>query len=168
MMTKIYRIFLAFLFFACPSLHAAIGNLTVVVPKTAYLEFLTNSTDAMTSVNGDNTFAIDPYVGGAVTQMTSPVLKDIYLGVMCNSLAGYDLTLTASNAGATASTGAMTVAGGTAITYNTTLTKIASSFTAGTIASTSLRSRSHESSIRMGRACIPTTGESFPTSLCKH
>lgn len=126
------------LFCSSSALEAALGDLTVDVPKTAYIEWLTNPTDAMTSVDGDNTAAFAAYVGGAITQLTQPADKDVYVGVMCNSLAGYDLTLTASNAGATATTGAMTIAGGTAVTYTATLAKEAASFTAGTTASTSL------------------------------
>ena len=126
------------LIFITSQVFSAVGNLTVDVQKTAYIEWLTNSSDAMTSVDGDNSAAFDAYVGGAVTQLTQPADKATYLGVMCNSLAGYDVTLTALNAGATASTGAMTIAGGTALTYTATLAKEAATFTAGTTASTSL------------------------------
>jgi hypothetical protein len=92
----------------------------------------------MTSVDGDNSEAFSAYVGGAVTQLTQPADKDTFLGIMCNSLAGYDVTLTALNTGATASTAAMTIAGGTDLTYTAALTKVGASFTAGTTASASL------------------------------
>jgi len=124
--------------FVGSTLYSALNDITVDVPKTAYIEWLTASTDAMTSVDGDNSAAFDAYVGGAVTQLTQPADKDTYLGVMCNSLAGYNVTLTASNAGATATTAVMTIAGGTSLTYTCTLAKEASTFTAGTTASTSL------------------------------
>jgi len=119
-------------------LTAAVNDLTVFVPKTAYIEWLSASGDAMTSVDGDNSAAFDDYVGGAVTQLTQPADKVTYLGVMCNSLAGYQITFAASGGGATAATGRMTIAGGTPITYTGTLAKVAGSFTAGTTASTSL------------------------------
>lgn len=127
----------AAILFASP-VEAAVGNLTVDVPKTAYIEWLTASSDAMTSVDGDNTFAFDPYVGGAVTQLTQPADKVSYLGVMCNSLAGYTISLTANGAGATATTGQLTIAGGTPIVYTASLSQVGATFTAGTTASTSL------------------------------
>lgn len=124
--------------FATTQAFAAVGNLSVVVPKTAYIQWLTASTDAMTAVNGDNSASFADYTGGAATLLTKPADKDTYIGVMCNSLAGYRVTLTAANAGATATTGKMTISGGTALTYTAALTKVTASFTAGTTAATSL------------------------------
>jgi hypothetical protein len=118
--------------------HGALGDITVVVPKTAYIEWIATAGTTMTNVDGPGTYAFTAYVGGAVTQLTQPADEDMFLGVMCNSLAGYDVTLTASNAGATATTGVMTIAGGTSLTYTGTLAKEAATFTAGTTASTSL------------------------------
>jgi hypothetical protein len=118
--------------------QAAVGNLTVDVPKTAYVEWLSASSDAMTSVDGGNAFAFDPYIGGAMTQLTQPADKVAYLGVMCNSLAGYTITLTANGAGATATTGRMTIAGGQPVTYTAALAQVGASFSGGTTASTSL------------------------------
>jgi hypothetical protein len=119
------------------SAQAAVANLTVDVPKTAYIEWLTASADNMTSVNGDNTFAFDPYVGGAITQLTNPAVKPIYIGVMCNSLAGYDLTFSAG-AGATGTTGLMVQPGAANITYTAALSRVGGTFTGGTTASETL------------------------------
>lgn len=117
--------------------YSAVADLTVDVPKTAYIEWIATAATAMSSVDGDGSYAFDPYVGGAVTQLTSPAAKNIFLGVMCNSLAGYDVTLNAG-AGATATTGRMTIAGGTPIDFTGTLTKEAGTFTAGATAAPSL------------------------------
>lgn len=134
---KIAGIFLLILLASAQG-FAAVGSLTVDVPKTAYIQWLPTAATAMTSVDGDNTAAFANYVGGAVTQLTQPANKDVFLGVMCNSLAGYDLTLTANNSGSTTTTGEMTITGGTNLTYTATLAKEASSFSSGTTASTSL------------------------------
>ena len=120
------------------TLSAALGDLTVDVPKTAYIEWLTTSADTMTNVDGPNSYAFDPYVGGAITQLTQPADKDMFIAVMSNSLAGYNLSLTATNAGATATTGTLEQAGSAPITYTAGLTKVAASFTAGTVAAPSL------------------------------
>lgn len=119
-------------------LTGATLTLTVDVPKTAYIQWLNNSTDAMTNVNGDNTVAMNPYVGGAMTQLTQPANKTTYLGIMCNALTGYDVTMTALNTGATASTGRLVITGGAPLTYTATLAKVAASFTAGATAAPSL------------------------------
>ncbi|MCB1135124.1 MAG: hypothetical protein KDK78_02545 [Chlamydiia bacterium] len=118
--------------------YAAVANLSVDVPKTAYLQWLSSSSDSMTSEDGDGTFAMDPYVGGAVTQLTQPSDKTAYLGVMCNSLAGYNLTLTASGSGVTTTTGKLSTAGGTPITFTASLSQVGASFSGGTTANTAL------------------------------
>ena len=127
----------AVMMLAGTQLFAAVGDLSVIVPKTAYVEWLTNSTDAMTSVNGDNSASFADYVGGASTQLTQPANKDTYIGVMCNALTGYNLTLN-GGAGATATTGKLTLAGATDLVFTATLVKEASTFTAGTTAGIAL------------------------------
>jgi len=121
----------ALIMFAGTQLYAAVEDLSVTVPKTAYVEWLTNSTDAMTSVNGDNSASFADYVGGASTQLTTPANKDVFIGVMCNALTGYNLSLNAG-AGATVTTGKMTLAGATDLVFTGALAKVASSFTGGT------------------------------------
>lgn len=103
------------------SAFAGQQDLSVIVPKTAYIEWLSTSGSAMASVNGNNSASFSDYSGGAVTQLTQPSNKVVYLGVMCNSLAGYDLTLTAVGSNATATTGELSQSGATPITYTTTL-----------------------------------------------
>ncbi|MCB1135123.1 MAG: hypothetical protein KDK78_02540 [Chlamydiia bacterium] len=111
--------------------QAAVANLTVDVPKTAYIEWLTASSDTMASVDGDNTYTIDAYLGGAVTQLTSPADKICYLGVMCNALTGYEVTLTGSGT-TTGSTAQLTQAGATPITFTAALAQVGASFSGGT------------------------------------
>lgn len=125
------------LFFTATPLFGAVDSLSVVVPKTAYIQWLANSSDAMTAVNGDGTAAFADYTGGASVLLTKPADKDLYIGVMCNSLAGYRVTLNGGT-GATATTARMTMVGATPITYTAAMSKVASTFTAGTTASTSI------------------------------
>ncbi len=118
-------------------IHAAALTLTVDVPKTAYIQWLATAGATMTSVDGDITEAFAAYTGGAMTQLAQPANKSVYIGLMSNSLAGYDLTLTGANT-PTATTAQMTIAGGTNLTYTCTLATEAGSFTGGTTASDSL------------------------------
>lgn len=118
-------------------IEAAGLTLTVDVPKTAYVQWITNSSDPVTAVNGDLSNPLSPYTGGAMTQLTSPSAQGVYLAIMCNSLAGYDITLTGANA-TDATTANMTQAGSTAIAYTCTLAKVAGTFTGGTVASTAV------------------------------
>lgn len=111
-------------------LNGAVMDLTVDVPKTAYVEWLTNSGDTMTAVDGDNTVAYDPYVGGALTQLTSPAVKTTYLGIMCNALTGYQITLTGTGT-TTATTGQMTLAGASPIDYTAGIGQVAGTFALG-------------------------------------
>ena len=72
-----------------------------------------------------------------MTQLTQPANKSVYIGLMSNSLAGYNVTLTGANS-PTATTAQMTLAGAANLTYTCTLTKENATFTGGTTASASL------------------------------
>lgn len=133
-----YSLVLPLMWLTCSSVSAAVGDMTASVPKVAYLQWLTDSADPMTEVNGDATDSFVPYVGGPVTQLQTPVNKKAYLGVMCNSLSGYEIILTANNAGATASGGNMVTAGGQPLSFTITLSKVTASITAGTTVSLAL------------------------------
>lgn len=135
---KILGLSLPLLALSCSSAYGALGDITASVPKVAYLDWLLTPTDAMTEVDGDNNDTFVNYVGGPMTQLVQPVNKKSYLGVMCNSLAGYDIILTANNAGATAGGGNMVTAGGQPLGFNITLTAVPASVTAGTTVSISL------------------------------
>jgi hypothetical protein len=116
----------------------SLPDLLVADPPTVYVEWLTSAGDTMTSADGDNSQAFDPYLGGAASQMQTPTDKDLYVGVMCNRTTGYDLTLTASNSGATTTTAIMTRPSGSDMTYTAALTKVSGTFAAGATASTQL------------------------------
>lgn len=140
-LTRKFRFFAVGLFltvaFVGNTLSAAVQDLTVDVPKTAYIEWLTASGDTMTSVDGNNTAAFDPYVGGAVTQLTQPANKDAFIGVMCNALTGYTLSLTGTGT-TTATTGQMTLAGATPIVYTGSIAQVAGSFAVGATVATNI------------------------------
>lgn len=111
--------------------EAAVQTLDTTVPATIYIEWMANNSDPMTSVDGDYATGFDNYLGGALTQLVSPANKEAFIGIMCNNLPGYELTFTASSA-ASATTGSLTLAGATDLTYTATLTEVAGSFSAGT------------------------------------
>ncbi len=117
--------------------HAAGLTLTVDVPKTAYLQWITNTSDPITNIDGDLPDAFSPYTGGAMSQLTNPATQAVYLGVMSNSLAGYEINFVGANSPTTTSA-QMTQAGAGNITYTCALTQVPASFSAGTTASTSL------------------------------
>lgn len=120
------------------ALDGAISDLSTSDPPTLYIQWLNSSASPMTDANGDLSTAANPFTGGAMVQLTHPVPKDVFLGVMINRLSGYDVTLTAGGGGATATTGRMTVTGGSPMTYTCSLTKVAGSFKGGTVADPSL------------------------------
>ncbi len=130
-MNRVLFSLLGMLFALATTSHAAVASLSVDVPKTAYIEWLSASSDTMASVDGDATYAFDPYIGGAVTQLTSPAAKSVFIGVMCNALTGYEVTLTGSGT-PTASTGQMTQAGASPIAFTATLSTVGASFSGGT------------------------------------
>lgn len=118
--------------------HGAVSDLSYPGAPAVYVQWLDSTGATMSETDGSNTYDFDPYLGGGMTQLSRPADKVVYIGVMCNQLAGYDLTLTADNGGATASTARLTTPGATPLTYSGVLTKYTPSFTAGTTAVASL------------------------------
>lgn len=82
--------YLIFLILILNSLCAAEGNLSVHVPKTAYIQWLSGPSEAMTK-SGDSEikFSLSPLAKRS---------QELYLGVMCNSLNGYNISFIAAHA----------------------------------------------------------------------
>lgn len=114
----------------CAPLGAAVEDLTVDVPKTSYIEWIANPSDPVTQVNGDLNVSFDPFVGGPITQLVTPVMKTTYLAIMCNALTGYQITLTGTGTTTTTS-GEMALAGAASLDYTTNFTTVAGTFAAG-------------------------------------
>ncbi len=123
--------------FGCQA-QCAISDLLVADPATVYIQWLNTSSSPMTEADGDLSTSAVPFSGGAMVQLSNPVPKECYLGLMINRISGYDVTLTASNSGATATTAHMTVTGGADMVYSCSLAKIPSTFKGGTVAADSL------------------------------
>jgi len=133
------RFILFFLFFCTwmTKTHA-LSDLLVTDPATVYIQWLEQATDPITEADGSNAMSFNSYIGGAATQLSSPSAKELFIGVMCNRIAGYTITLTASNSGATATTAKMTIPGGSHLSYTANLSKVSGSFAAGSNTNMSL------------------------------
>jgi len=116
----------------------ALDDLQVVDSPSAYIQWLTHASDPITQVDGNNTIALDPYQGGPAILMSHSPGKALYIGVMCNRLTGYDLTLTATNSEATSTSTRLIVSGGSDLILSATLEKESGTFTGGATASTQL------------------------------
>jgi len=81
-------------------LFGATGTFTFEIPKTAYVGWIKSPTGSMMGTGRSDTLHFEK--DGRLSEATQ---EEFYLGVMCNSLAGYDLILMANNPGATAQTG---------------------------------------------------------------
>lgn len=124
--------------FIFPQLCWGLADLNFGDPPTAYLQWLSSPSDVMTEANGSSSVAIDPYVGGAVSQLSQPPDQVLYLGVMCNRRDGYHVYFTAQNSGATASTAKMTLPGGSDLTYTVSVSTEAATFSSGAFPSSNV------------------------------
>lgn len=121
-----------------PCCLLGITDISLGDPPTFYIQWLDSISTPMDSADGDNSYSLDPYLGGAATQLLSPMPYDIYIGAMCNQKSGYEIFLQANGGGATITTGKLFKSGATSITYTASLTKVASTFSSGAVASTNI------------------------------
>jgi hypothetical protein len=92
----------------------------------------------MTDVDGDGNKAFNPFDGGPSILLRQSPPIDFFIGVMCNSLSGYEITLTTGSGTTTTTTGELTSGGGSKMTYSATLSKVNGTFAAGAVASANL------------------------------
>lgn len=115
----------------------ALNNLSTGDPPTAYIQWLDSPSEAMSNPDGGSSMAFSPYMGGATTLLSAPPSKDFYLGVMCNRLNGYTVSLTAMNE-ASSTTAKMTSSSGRVMTYTCSLSRVSGTFAAGATTTISL------------------------------
>ena len=77
-------LFFLIFYFSCHC-EAIQQRITVSVPKTAYLQWVESPGQMMTSTSQTS----------KTIHFSDPYSKDFYLAVMCNSLSGYEIALTA-------------------------------------------------------------------------
>jgi len=136
---KIYC-FLIFFLFATP-LFAARQSIRVTVPKTAYIQWLSHSEASMTAVGETSTF-----VELSGDEMAPN--QELYLGIMCNSLDGYEIRLISAHPVDT-NTAEARDSNGSVLHYTADLEKVTHTFRGQSMSSLSLDLTGSQPSIRL-------------------
>lgn len=121
--------YLLFFLLIINSLFCADIHFQAHVPKTAYIQWLQSPGQSMSQAQDSHIqFSLSPWREDS---------RDLYLGVMCNSLTGYRISFTASEATGPTTADALSVTGNR-IPYSVELRPMASTFKSPKSQSTTL------------------------------